>query len=162
MKIRRRVLLIAIICVVALILLSYVFTPYIEAYRTNLKLDISGARLLMTYPQMEKLLGKGSPIGGFGAEFYKYDNSSVTIAYPADGLLKGKAGWIEISNPRYSIYDVRPGDSLDKAKSILEKYGFTQDKTDKNFFKRGSVRVCIFGESVRVNIEDWTLKGRVY
>ncbi len=162
MKIKRKILLIVIICLAAMILLGYVFSPYIDAYRTNLNLDISGVKLLMTHPEVEKLLGKGSPIGGFGAEFYEYGNSAVTIAYPVGGLLKGKAGWIEISDPNYSIYGVRPGDSIEKTKSILEEYGFTQDQTDKNFFKRSSAQVCIFGESVRANIEDWTLRGRVY
>ena len=162
MKLRGKVLLIVIICLVALILLGFAFSPYIDAYRINRNLDIPGVKLLMTPDQVEKIFAKGSPIGGFGAEFYEYDNSAVTIAYPIDGLLEGKAGWIEIKDPRYSIYGVRLGDSIDKAKIILEKHGFSQDQTDKNFFKRGSARVCIFGESVRVNIEDWTLKGRVY
>lgn len=162
MKIRRMALLIVVICLVALILLGYVFSPYIDAYRVNRNLNVSGAKLLMTHLEVEKILGKGSPIGGFGAEFYEYDNSAVAIAYPVDGLLEGKAGWIEIKDPRYSIYGVRTGDSIDNAKLILEKHGFTQDQTDKNFFKRGNALICIFGESVRVNIEDWTLRGRVY
>jgi hypothetical protein len=162
MKIRKRVLVIVIICFVVLILLGYAFSPYIDAYRANGNLDIEGVKLLMTPEQVEKILGKGSPIGGFGAEFYEYDNSAVTIAYPSDGLLKAKAGWIEIKDPKYSIYGIRPGDSIDKAKSILEKQGLTQDQTDKNFFRRGSALVCIFGESVRIDIEDWTLRGRIY
>ena len=162
MKSRGKLFLIAISCLVALILLGFGFSPYIDAYRINRNLNISGVKLLMTYPEVEEHLGKGGPIGGFGAEFYEYDNSAVSIAYPLDGLLRGKAGWIEIKDPRYSIYGVRIGDSIDKAKIILEKNGFTQDQTDKNFFKRGSAMVYILGESVRVNIEDWTLKGRVY
>ncbi|HYF81552.1 MAG TPA: hypothetical protein VEB00_00790 [Clostridia bacterium] len=162
MKIRRKTFVIAVICLVALILLGYVFSPYIEVYRINRNLDISSVKLLMTPDQVEKILGEGSPIGGFGAQFYEYDNSAVTIAYPWDGLLKRKAGWIQISDSKYSIYGVRPGDPFDKAKSILEKYGFVQDQSDKSAFKRGSARIYIFWESVRADIEDWTIKGRVY
>ena len=162
MKIRRKFLKIVVICLTALILLEYAFSPYIDAYRINKNLNISDVKLLMTSSQVEEILGEGNPIGGFGAQFYEYDNSAVVIAYPWEGLLHGKVGQIDMSDPKYSICGIRPGDSSDKAKSILKEYGFSQDKSDKNTFKRGNARIYVFAESIRVDIEDWTIKGHVY
>lgn len=161
-KAGKRVKIIAAICLAVLLAAIFALSPYIDAYRVNRHLNIDGVRLLMTPGQVEELMGKGSPVGGFGAEFYRYRNSTVTVAYPFEGMLKGKAGWIDIKDPKYDIYGVRPGDSADKARLILRKFGFTQDKDDKSCFKRGSSRVYFFGDSVRIIIEDWTLRGRVY
>ncbi|HYE83059.1 MAG TPA: hypothetical protein VEG39_12955 [Clostridia bacterium] len=162
MKLRRKSLIIIVISVTVLILLEYALSPYIDAYRINKHLDISGVKMLMAPSQVEEILGKGSPIGGFGAEFYGYDNSAVVIAYPWEGLLEGKVGYIDVSGPKYSICGVRPGDSSDKAKKILKGYGFIQDKKHKDTFRRGSARIYILWESVRVDIEDWSIKGHVY
>lgn len=162
MKSGKKLLIIAIICLVVLLLMGYAFSPYIAVYRVNRHLNVSGAKLMMTYPEVVEILGQGSPIGGFGAQFYTYGDSAVTIGYSWDGLLQGKAEWIEIFDPGYSICGVKSGDPLDKAKATLEAQGFIQDKRDKSFFRRGSARISIYGGSVRVTIEDWTTKGRVY
>lgn len=162
MKTRTKISLIVIILLTISLSFWYAFAPYIDAYRVNKNIEISGIKLLMTSSDVEKILGKGSPIDGFGASFYRYDNSDISIAYPSDGLLKSKANWIEIYDTNYSIYDVRVGDSLQKAQAVLEKHGFRQEQSDKNIFKRGSARVSIYEQSIRVNVEDWTLRGRVY
>lgn len=162
MKHGKKAFIIAAICLTVLILMRYVFSPYIDAYRVNRNLDISGVKLLMSPSEVEKILGEGSPVGGFGAHFYEYDNSAVMIAYPVDGMLEDKAGQIAVSDPKYSICGVKPGDSTDKAKKILEKLGFVQDQTDRSSFKRGSARIDIYSGTVRIDIEDWTIKGRVY
>lgn len=109
MKHGKKALIIAAICLTVLILMGYVFSPYIDAYKVNRNLDISGVKLLMSPSEVEKILGEGSPIGGFGAHFYGYDNSAVVIAYPVDGMLEDKAGQIDISDSKYSICGVRPG-----------------------------------------------------
>lgn len=161
-KVRRKLILIAAIGFAALIMLGYAFAPYLDAYRINKELDIDGVRLLMTSSEVEAVLGKGSIIGGFGAEFYEYGNSAVKVAYSWDGLLKGKASWIQISDPKYSICGVRAGDTAYNAYEALKLRGFTQDRTDKSIFKRGSASISVFEGSVRVDIEDWTIRGRVY
>ena len=162
MKTKTKISIIIVILLIAFALSWYAFAPYIDAYRVNKNLEISGVKLLMTTSEAEKILGKGSSIGGFGAGFYEYDNSGITIAYPSDGLLKNKVGWIEISDTNYSIYGIRVGDPLEKAKVTLEKHGFRQEQNDKNIFIRGSARVSVYEQSIRVNIEDWTLRGRIY
>ena len=162
MKHGKKALVIAVICLTALIAIGCVFSPYIDSYRVNRRLDISGVKLLMSPSEVEKILGKGSPVGGFGAHFYEYDNAAVMIAYPVDGMLRDKAGQIAISDHKYSICGVRQGDSTDQAKQILEKLGFVQDQTVRSSFRRGSARIDIYGGTVRVDIEDWTLRGRVY
>lgn len=160
-KAGRRVRIIAAICLAVLLAVVFALSPYIDAYRANKHLSIDGVRLLMTPGQVEEILGKGSPIGGFGAEFYEYADSAVKVAYKWDGMLKGKAGWIQVSDPKYSIYGIKAGDSSKAAEAILKKHGFAYSKTE-DAFKRGSVRVHIYWDSVRITIEDWSTKGRVY
>lgn len=160
MKVRTKIIIAMVVIIIAA--LAYGLSPLIDSYRANGHIKISGIKLLMTPSEVEKLVGKGNPIGGFGADFMKYPNERITIAYSFDGLLKGRAGYIEISNPDYSIFDVHPGDAPEKSKSILEKHGFEEDETNKGFFKRGSVGIYIMSDGIRINIEDWTLRGRVY
>jgi hypothetical protein len=162
MKAKTKIALFVIILITVFSLLWYAFAPYIDAYRVNKNIEIAGVKLLMASSEVEEILGKGVPIGGFGAEFYGYDSSQITIAYPLAGLLKGKAGWIEISNHKYSIYGIRAGDSLEKAKTVLGKHGFLQDQSEQNIFKRGSARISIYEQTIRVTIEDWTIRGRIY
>lgn len=162
MKIGKKSKIFILILVVLLILLRYAFSPCIDAYIINRHLDISGVKLLMTPSQVEELLGEGRPIGGFGAGFYEYDNSAVVIAYPWEGLLKGKAGFIDINDSKYSICGVRPGDSSDKAETILKGYGFRRNSRDRSVFMRGSARIYIFSDFIRLDMEDWTIKGHVY
>lgn len=162
MKTKTKIYIIVIILIIIVSFSWYAFAPYIDSYRVNENIEIAGVNLLMDISDVEKILGKGSPTGGFGADYYGYDDYHITIAYPLDGLLKNKAGWIETSNSKYSIYGVRVGDSLENAKTVLEKHGFTQNQSNKNTFKRGNARISIYEQSIRVNIEDWTLKGRVY
>lgn len=154
------IVILAIIAVISV--LYYALSPYIDSYRANKYLNISGVELLMTNSEVEKVLGKGENIGGFGAAFYKYQNETVTIAYPVEGLLKGRVGQIDIKNSEYSIFGVHPGDSIDKAKVILKKHGFKQDRLDSHHFIRGSAKIYIYGDSVRIDIEDWTIRGHVY
>jgi hypothetical protein len=162
MKSRVMVFIFAIAMIVIIPILAYAASPYLDSYRANAHINISGIKLLMTNTEVEKLVGKGNLIGGFGADFYKYQSETITIAYPSEGLLENKVGYIEISNSDYSIFDVHPGDSTEKARSVLEEYGFKEEVNNKNFFKRGSTWVYVFDKSIRINIEDWTIRGRVY
>ena len=162
MKNKRKAVILALVCIGIIILMRYVFSPYIDAYRINRHLDISGVKMLMTPSKVEEILGKGNPVGGFGAQFFEYDNAAALIAYPWNGFLRGKVGYIDIRDPKYGICGVRPGDSSSKAKDILERHGFLQDKMNKDTFRRGSAVICIFSDFVRINIEDWSLKGIVY
>lgn len=161
MKVRTKIIIMAIVIII-IAALVYGLSPFIDSYRANGHINISGIKLLMTPSEVEKLVGKGNPIGGFGADFIKYQNETITMAYSFDGLLKGKVGYIEISNPDYNIFDVHPGDAPEKSKPILEKHGFKEDETNKSFFKRGSIGIYIMSDRIRINIEDWTLRGRVY
>jgi hypothetical protein len=160
-KAGRRVRIIAAICLTVLLAAVFALSPYIDAYKANRHLSIAGVRLLMTRGQVEEILGEGSPIGGFGASFYEYGDSAVRVGYKWDGMLKGKASWITISDPKHSIYGIKAGDSFEAAEAILKKHGFVYDRTE-DAFRRGSVRVSINWDSVRITIEDWTTKGRVY
>jgi hypothetical protein len=162
MKAKTKISIFVIILITVLSLSWYAFAPFIDAYRVNKNIEIADVKLLMTNSKVEKILGEGAPIGGFGAEFYGYDSSHITIAYPLAGLLKGKAGWIEISNPKYSIYGIQVGDPLEYAKIVLGKHGFLQDQSNLNLFKRGSASISIYEQTIRVNIEDWTIRGRIY
>ncbi|HWQ29790.1 MAG TPA: hypothetical protein VN549_02280 [Negativicutes bacterium] len=163
MNLEKKVFLIALVfCMVAMFASIFAYSPYIDANNINGRLDIAGVRLLMGKDAVEKLLGKGSPVGGFGAEFFEYAEAKVSVTYPLEGLLRGKAGSVSISDPKYSICGIHGGATIDEAKPILEKQGFRQAMPDRHLFRKGSVTVYISGKTVGISIEDWTLKGRVY
>lgn len=159
---KKAFLIVLVFCIVAMFASIFAYSPYIDANNINGKLDIAGARLLMGKEVAEKLLGKGNPIGGFGAEYFEYEEAKVTVAYPLEGLLRGKAGSISISDPKYSICGVHAGATIDEAKLILEKQGFHQAMPDRNLFRKGSITVYLSDKVVGISIEDWTIKGHIY
>lgn len=159
---KKAFLIVFVFCLLAMATSVFAYSPYIDANNVNGRLDIGGVKLLMRKEAAEKLLGKGSPVGGFGAEFFEYDEEMISMAYPLDGLLRGKAGSISIADPKYSICGVHAGATIDEAKPILEKQGFRQSMPDRNLFRKGSITINISDKTVGISVEDWTMKGRVY
>ena len=152
-------LVIFILLIAALLL---IFKPYTDALQANQHMDMDTVKFLMKQETVEKTIGKGTPLGGFGADFYVYEQLGLTLAYPHEGFLKSRVGWLEVKSNQYSIYGVKPGDSAATAREIFLRKGFVQSKSNNSNFSKGNIQIVVYQESVRIWITDWTIRNHVY
>jgi len=146
----------------------YFYYPFYQTSKINKFIDIAGIKLLMPLEEVTgQMNGDGEYIygmGGFGCR-YKNEQIAVFFSNDSDGQTYNKVSFIETENPRHSVLDIHPGDSLDKAFSILHQLGFKQE--DRNYYKKGSIYINLIPENymvkkIRVGFIDRSLSGRVY
>lgn len=162
MSSRTKLLLSFGILAVLLLISNFVFSPYIDAYRINRHLEAQGIKLLMMQEEVEGIIGKGIFKNGFGGDFYDYNQPRISVGYKADGLLKGRATVLYISDPEFSVYGVHPGDALEQAEVILDRNGFRQDIDSRSYFVKGDISINISTDTIQVNVSDWSTKDRIY
>lgn len=140
----------------------FVYSPYIDAINANRHLEVDNVKFLMKQEAVEKAIGKGEILGGFGAIFYVYEELGLTLAYNNEGLLHNRVAWVETKSDKHRIYGIMPGDSSGTIKETLVKQGFKQDKNDASRFSKGNIQIIVYEASLRIQINDWTIKNHVY
>ncbi len=140
----------------------FVYSPYIDAMNANRHLEVGNIKFLMKQEAVEKAIGKGEVLGGFGARFFVYEELGLTIAYNNEGLLHNRVAWIQIKSDKHRIYGIMPGDSHGTIKEILVKQGFQQSKEDSGLFSKGNIQMIVNEGALQIQINDWTIKNHVY
>lgn len=125
---------ISILFIIVVIFLSisavYRYNQYILAWQANKKINVSGIKLMMEENEVKRLLGEEESIPGFGGYRLEYPSKGIFLTFldDRDTDFYCKINQMEITDPKHEIFDVKVGDTFEKALNAIYKQGFTQQK----------------------------------
>ncbi|MFC4600761.1 hypothetical protein [Cohnella hongkongensis] len=134
----------------------------------NSELQADGVRIGMPEPELIELWGPGRYQEGFGGHLRDYPDRKCYIGIPGDrdNDLFGAIGHMEISNPGYAVFGIRPGDSIESSRETLIARGFRPLDHDASFHVSGEFTIALRGEtevqSIFVGFNDKDLADRLY
>lgn len=161
-------ILISLLFISIIIFVIYRYYPLMQTAKANRSMDIAGIRLLMPLDEvLLKMGGEGEYIygmGGFGHEF-KNEKIKVFFSNDPESRAYNRVSSIEIENPEHHVFDMKPGDSKDKAVSTLNKLNF--EEKESNYYEKGDLFIVLNFEKdtvkkIKIGFLDRLLKDRVY
>jgi len=155
----KRLIIPVLICIVMITLLSYYFYQSIQnkesLTRLNDSLIMDDIKLYLKEEQIINLLGEGEYIEGFGGHIRDYKNLEISIGFSedSDNDFYGRVSLVEISNPIYSIYGIKIGDSKQESINKLKSKGYEQLVEDQ--YINSEYIISIHGEPQVQMIQIW-------
>ncbi|MFD2115768.1 hypothetical protein ACFSTH_11145 [Paenibacillus yanchengensis] len=134
--------------------------------RLNDHIKINDVKLYLLEKQLIELLGEGEYIEGFGGHVRNYiaKKIKIGISEDSDNDYFGRVSSITFSNPLYSIYGIKVGDSKQEAINVLKEKGYEQ--LEEDHFVNGEYVIAIYGEiqvqELKISFSDKDVSDRNY
>ncbi len=133
----------------------------------NNNLYVGEIKLGMKESEVIERWGQGEYLEGFGSHGREYQGHGIRFSFADDhdNDLYGKVSSLEFSNPEYSVYAVKAGDSRERAVERILAAGFKKSSSPE-ILVHGEYSIILRGqeviEAIGVTFSDKDLKDRIY
>lgn len=163
-RLKVRLILAALIILIALGFILYKNYPLMEAAYYNRTISVSEVKFLMTEAELKQTLGDGEFVNGMGGNGWRFADEKVMVMISAVGLFRDKVVSIETENPEHWIMGIKVGDSLQLAKDILHGQGFKEEGS--LLFSNGDIQIQLFGgteiSGLKIMVQDPAYRDAVF
>jgi hypothetical protein len=136
--------------------------------KINEHLNAGGIEFGMSENEVVQRWGEGEYGPGFGGHFRIYEDQGIELGFAgdSDNDLYGKVSYLEMSNPDYSVYSIRPGGSKAEGIEILVQNGFQIAEYSEDTLVSGEYAIALRGgeriDFIQIFFNDKDLKDRNY
>lgn len=160
------VILIATLTILLLSINMFKNNEHVLSFQANKSITINGLKFMMTKEEVLGIEDQNNP--GWGCYRFDYNKEGIciTILDDKDTKLYNKLNEIEVTNPKYKIYDINVTMKYNQAIDTLYKLGF--DKGEYDWLWKGNLYVNLVKskdnlvKKIIIGVQDRVSSTRTY